>query len=769
MVTHRSYRLAAALLGCALAWPATAAMFTVGSEPDCTFASLQEAINALPTSGTHEIRLRTGEYPQQALQIPHRSVTIIGGFERCGDPTPTGANSVLDGHGGAQAPVLTAFGFPIAVRLERLTIRRGDAPAGWHAGGVFFEGAGILSLRRTTVSNNSGGHGGGITVRAVGGAATLVLQEDSLVLNNVALHDGGGIQLWGGVGHRATLRAVHANSLIAFNEAANGLGGGIALLGDARAFIGSGGLVDTGIGVVYGNFALNGGGIAAAPAGNAEPDVVVHLFTTDAARPVRVHDNQAADAGGGLFLQNLHGGSIALCAQDFRIDGNVAAQGSAIEATLRNLTAHSASVHLNAAGLASDCPSPDSLGFAAVACAPGTACGSIDGHRNALPNGTAVLGNTVTVGQGGQFNARRVAFRDNRGNAVLGLRFGTGENPPQRTRAVLQNCLFADNVLDSTVLFTEVDSDLVMEHCTLTSNDIGGGHVLRNGGRLHLSRSVLFHPGKTTLLNEGSLLGSDHLLTSEAASLGGASQSIVQADPQFWDAAHGDYRLHPGSPAVDFTESSLAGVGGSDLDGRPREVDLAIRPDRFGPRDLGAYERQALLPLVRNGDFPVDLRSWDVVTPGTATWLEQGVDAGAVLISQIAPTGGLVPGLRQCIPLPGPGLYALNAHALAPGTGINRDIPVLFWRYRANSATCTGASTAEGELVLPRSGSFATAPIPARFASGAEWTRNATLEVTLAVRDGDLVGTNAVRAQFDRVVLAPAHDDAFFTDGFEMP
>jgi hypothetical protein len=31
-----------------------------------------------------------------------------------------------------------------------------------------------------------------------------------------------------------------------------------------------------------------------------------------------------------------------------------------------------------------------------------------------------------------------------------------------------------------------------------------------------------------------------------------------------------------------------------DLDGQPREVDLAAVPNEFGPRDLGAYERQTL-------------------------------------------------------------------------------------------------------------------------------------------------------------------------------
>ena len=43
-------------------------------------------------------------------------------------------------------------------------------------------------------------------------------------------------------------------------------------------------------------------------------------------------------------------------------------------------------------------------------------------------------------------------------------------------------------------------------------------------------------------------------------------------------------------------------------------------PNRLGASDLGAYERQTLLPLVLNKDFDADLRLRSIVTPGAATW-----------------------------------------------------------------------------------------------------------------------------------------------------
>jgi hypothetical protein len=62
----------------------------------------------------------------------------------------------------------------------------------------------------------------------------------------------------------------------------------------------------------------------------------------------------------------------------------------------------------------------------------------------------------------------------------------------------------------------------------------------------------------------------------------------VQGDATFVDAAARDYHLAFGSPGVDFAPAA----GSVDLDGHPRDVDLVEVPNAFGPRDIGAYERQ---------------------------------------------------------------------------------------------------------------------------------------------------------------------------------
>ena len=65
--------------------------------------------------------------------------------------------------------------------------------------------------------------------------------------------------------------------------------------------------------------------------------------------------------------------------------------------------------------------------------------------------------------------------------------------------------------------------------------------------------------------------------------------------PVFVDPANGDYHLKATSLGVDFAPPPPIAPPGPDtidLDGNPRDVDLAFAGDVFGTRDLGAYELQ---------------------------------------------------------------------------------------------------------------------------------------------------------------------------------
>ncbi len=77
----------------------------------------------------------------------------------------------------------------------------------------------------------------------------------------------------------------------------------------------------------------------------------------------------------------------------------------------------------------------------------------------------------------------------------------------------------------------------------------------------------------------------------------GQEQHGLQADPKWSNAAGGDFRLLPGSPAIDSADSGNPDESSTDVLGNPRVDDPVTADTGAGPRtydDRGAYEYQAL-------------------------------------------------------------------------------------------------------------------------------------------------------------------------------
>ena len=433
------------------------------SDASCDYNDIQPAIDAVGSCPVVINITREHLYQNRHLGIPGKKVVLAGWGD--GETCQSLRNFCSPVIGCIQTstePLVTIDASNTAgsvlyvtgnsnVTLRNLTITGGDAGSG-SGGGINFDGSGSLNLQATTVNFNKAGYGAGINMHGAGGAAALNLLHDSLVIFNTAGTSGGGIRVEGDT----RLYALQPNTLIGFNHAPNGYGGGVEVLGPARADIGSSGY--GGLGVINGNDAAYGGGIDILTFDNGA-HAIVRLFTTDPGNPVKISDNFASHTGGAVYLKPLYGFSSAasvLCAYDFRVEGNVAQEGAAIysdaEYDILGLGI-GGSIALNTnpyfafgetENFCVKTEPPPALG--AVACAAGVECNRFTGNLAQDQNGTPTDGSTILLQSGSDLQADRVSLRDNEGAHVVRL-IGDDDYAP----AYFRNCLFADNVADAGV------------------------------------------------------------------------------------------------------------------------------------------------------------------------------------------------------------------------------------------------------------------------------------------------------------------------------
>ena len=583
----KSWPVAVALLGAAL--PAHATSYHVGA--GCTYTTVQAAITAaMAISGSWpKIYVATNQtYSNQAISIGpnlQSHITLIGGVPDCGTSTSSGNTTIT---GGAGKSVITIRG-AVSVNLSHLTITGGNDVIGGNddsGGGIDYAGTGYMNIGDSSIESNSAVYGGGIRFQGNGGAADLYINANTFITSNTAQSSGGGIRAEG----QATLHIDAPQTWIAFNKALGTQGGGILLVGPAYAHIGSPGYL---LGpLLYQNTAPYGGGMALISeiTGPARAD----LFASDPAKPVRVEQNRAANAGGGVYLlsyAHMEGsGAIpqeiaTLQMEGARVDDNAAQEGSGIYADIFYTSINFPSgsqVYMYSGG----------------SCGSGVECNSVSNNRAVTVDNTghdvATAGSAILIQTEGVLRARQLAMRGNQGGHAIRVADSLHQ------QLLLDSCLIAGNTVPqelamqgdyNTELITLGIASAAINQCTIANNSNGGYAVLYANADLTLTNSIVAQGPWRTLLNAdaGATTTLDYVMSMETNSLSGGTH-IIQADPAFVDAGHGDFHLSLNSPAVDVAPA-VAGDD-RDLDYRPRDQDLPEVPNMDGVRDLGAYERQ---------------------------------------------------------------------------------------------------------------------------------------------------------------------------------
>lgn len=751
---------------------APAAVFTVGSPVgpgQCTHGTIQSAINAAEASaGADTVRLtRSLTYEPEANSVTtSQELTIEGGYANC-TAAFDGTYTIVSGSGGATEPVFRITGNTGAlVRLRYLTISGGDEDGAGKGGGIYFRGDGLLEVSNSNIRQNTAGNGGGIYAEGTGTNAELAIGANVNVNNNIARYNGGGI-----VADQIEMTMLAADSAIFFNEAqglggTGGRGGGLYVYSaglSSYATIGSG----SSLGAIFGNRALYGGGVAVggSPSGNG-PTSLLRVYATAAGRPAVLSGNIASVAGGGIYVRSedsLTSSGIFSRAQLFNasLQNNSAPQGAAVQVQGSDtavLVEEFAEFTFNNGPWPGD----------AISCAVDVPCGRIVNNTAEDANGQATQGAIInaendTLLRLGSLGGG-IVLQGNRGGRLIAASTGDSYSPVE-----LRTALVTGNTVSQQLIQASGGDVLTVVDSTIADNLISGSSVLAATNKdVRLMRSILWQPGVTLLARSGGSLSTGSLDASDNGSLGGPSAANT-FEPRFIDPGRGDYRLKASSGAVD----AAATVGGSDAYARPYDVDLPIKTNFLGPRDLGPFERQSLLPIVLNGDFDFsDLRYWSL-TAGAWDGTENAVGAagsGSWKFSTSGQTTARFTVGQQCVHLPGPGRYRINGRGKGGGnTMITRDYAIVAWEFRrAGTETCTGgAANSAGELTLGSGTSWVQPAQPAVITvAAADWGYTSSITLRLIAQDGGVNVGGSVTAWFDGITL-DADDDLIFANGFQ--
>ena len=584
--------------------PIGASYIHVGNDANCDFADIQSAINAVTCHDTTILVSSEGgtlSYSGQHLEINGNSMVIEGTANACAgggggnnlvgkvtpDSAPPAPAVVL--HGDGSDSVIYIHGDSI-VTLESLTLTGGG---GTYGGGVHFSGTGALYINDTTINFNNAQYGGGIQFNGNGGAASLTLEAGTIIDENTAFVNGGGIEIQ----NSARLFALQPYTFIGYN-AAGGHGGGISVFQGGMIDIASPGY--NGGPVLQFNNAAYGGGISVdGDQTSLQQVTIARVFSVDPDNPVQISGNTASQEGGAVYLKPFISGTadavgdVSFCAFDFRIEDNIAQEGTALYADTDSSIGNGSlggTIQLNGTD---NCGPESPTAFGATPCAADAPCNTVSTNVAENSSDHPTSGSAILLQEAAHLSADRLVMRGNMG--AHAVRTFDGD-------ISVSNCLLADNTFSAERVRVESDGApyTSIDSCTFVNNSVGAASVIYSASKLSFTNSIVDEPGVATLefTASPSDLTVNYVLTNDDSTLPLGGTAVIEGEPTFVDAAHGDYHLRPTSLGVDFAPAT----GGYDLDRAPRDVDLIQVANYLGPRDIGAYERQSAFDGCGAGD-----------------------------------------------------------------------------------------------------------------------------------------------------------------------
>ena len=528
---------------------AVAGAIVVGLGADCSYPTIQKAIDRaydlcddgfcgynliLVTDDVRDsVHHENLSVPDMAA-YPDLSIELAGGYNNCRDLQPTAFGKASLYGGDANKPALKMPG-TARVTLRNLWIDSGTK-------GIEWIGRGEVALTSVTLNNNGNS---GVYVSSSGGSPYLSLLGGVEILN----HDQG-IAAWG-------------NSVVTIRGDGNSIRenrqGGIRLNTGAIADIGATGKVISG----------NGGYGLAIDATGLQSARTSYLYSTNAADPLRISGNDS----GALWLLSKDS-DYALCAANIGIDGN---EGG----TIRAAGAH-ARLEMNSENCVVPQPSPISC---PMPMGPGM-CNAIAGN----PGTQAQDQPLIAAVDGASILMRRVLLTNNTAANLLSTNRGASDS--STSSITLTDSLVSGNTLHDD-LFESVRGGVIDIWDSTVKSNIGQFQTSFIGvvpGLLQMTNSILDQEQGLVGLagSDGSTTHFTHVL---ARNRNGAPQGgdILLGQPSYLDGGIG--QLQPTSLGVDYAPAG----GGTDFEGRPRDVDTLGMPNQHGPRDLGAFESQVVV------------------------------------------------------------------------------------------------------------------------------------------------------------------------------